>query len=113
MQRDAAYGVFELGMNHPGEIRELAALVRPQVAIITNIEPAHIGNFTSITEIADAKPESFESLDANGTATLNRDNALFHHLRPRPQDDRLTRTLSSARHQASDAPHPQPPPPAP
>jgi UDP-N-acetylmuramoyl-tripeptide--D-alanyl-D-alanine ligase len=103
MQRDAAYGVFELGMNHPGEIRELTALVRPQVAIITNIEPAHIGNFASITEIADAKAEIFEGMDANGTAVLNRDNALFHHLCTRAEDAGITRLLSFGRHQDADA----------
>src|SRR3546814_2120101 len=86
MQRDAVYGVFEIGMNHPGEIRELTSLVRPHVAVITNIEPAHIGNFASITDIADAKAEIFEGMDANGTAVLNRDIALFHHLCARAED---------------------------
>jgi UDP-N-acetylmuramoyl-tripeptide--D-alanyl-D-alanine ligase len=103
MQRKAVYGIFELGMNHPGEIRELVALVRPQVAIITNIEPAHIGNFASITDIADAKAEIFEGLDANGTAVLNRDNALFHHLCTRAEDAGVTRILSFGRHKEADA----------
>jgi len=103
MSRQAVYGVFELGMNHPGEIRELTALVRPHVAIITNIEPAHIGNFSSITEIADAKAEIFEGMDANGTAVLNRDNALFHHLRTKAEDAGVTRILSFGRHKEADA----------
>ncbi|MGF1629669.1 MAG: UDP-N-acetylmuramoylalanyl-D-glutamyl-2,6-diaminopimelate--D-alanyl-D-alanine ligase [Kiloniellaceae bacterium] len=103
MEREAVYGVFELGMNHPGEIRELTTLVRPHVAIITNIEPAHIGNFTSITEIADAKAEIFEGMDANGTAVLNRDNALFHHLCTKAEDAGITRILSFGRHQEADA----------
>jgi len=103
MQRNADYGVFELGMNHPGEIRELATLVRPQVAIITNIEPAHIGNFSSIIEIADAKAEIFEGMDANGTAVLNRDNALFHHLCTKAEDAGISRIVSFGRHQEADA----------
>lgn len=103
MERNAAYGIFELGMNHPGEIRELAGLVRPHVAIITNIEPAHIGNFASITEIADAKAEIFEGMDQRGTAVLNRDNALFHHLRTRAQDAGLGCILSFGRHKEADA----------
>lgn len=103
MQRDAVYGVFELGMNHPGEIRELTALVRPHVSIITNIEPAHIGNFTSITEIADAKSEIFEGMDSNGTAVLNRDNALFHHLCTKAEDAGVTRIVSFGRHKEADA----------
>ncbi len=103
MQRDAVYGIFELGMNHPGEIRELTALVRPHVSIITNIEPAHIGNFSSITEIADAKAEIFEGMDANGTAVLNRDNALFHHLRTKAEDAGVTRIISFGRHKEAEA----------
>lgn len=103
MQRDAVYGIFELGMNHPGEIRELTALVRPHVCIITNIEPAHIGNFASITEIADAKAEIFEGMDSNGTAVLNRDNALYHHLCTKAEDAGVTRIVSFGRHKEADA----------
>ena len=103
MERQAVYGIFELGMNNPGEIRELTALVRPHVAIITNIEPAHIGNFNSITDIADAKAEIFEGMDANGTAVLNRDNALFHHLCTKAEDAGVTRILSFGRHKEADA----------
>jgi len=103
MDREAVYGIFELGMNHPGEIRELSALVRPHVAIITNIEPAHIGNFTSISEIADAKAEIFEGMDANGTAVLNRDNALFHHLCTKAEDAGVSRILSFGQHKEADA----------
>jgi UDP-N-acetylmuramoyl-tripeptide--D-alanyl-D-alanine ligase len=103
MDRKAVYGIFELGMNHPGEIRELSALVRPHVAIITNIEPAHIGNFSSITEIADAKAEIFEGMDPNGTAVLNRDNALFHHLCTKAEDAGITRIVSFGRHKEADA----------
>lgn len=103
MQRNAEYGVFELGMNHPGEIRELTALVRPHVAIITNIEPAHIGNFTSIGEIADAKAEIFEGMDANGTVVLNRDNPLFHHLCTKAEDAGISRIISFGRHKEANA----------
>ncbi len=80
MARDANYGVFELGMNHPGEIRELSALLRPGVALITNVEAVHIGYFASIEEIAAAKAEIFEDMGADGVAVLNRDNPFFDHL---------------------------------
>lgn len=103
MQRDADYGIFELGMNHAGEISELTALVRPHVSIITNIEPAHLGNFDSITGIADAKAEIFEGMDANGCAVLNRDNALFHHLRDKAEAAGLSRIITFGRHQEADA----------
>src|SRR3546814_6594097 len=56
-----------------------------------------------ITEIADAKAEIFEGMDANGTAVLNRDNALFHHLCTRAEDAGVTRILSFGRHKEADA----------
>jgi len=59
MPRSAAFGVFEIGMNHAGEITPLVAMVRPQVAIVTTIAASHLGNFASLDEIADAKAEIF------------------------------------------------------
>ena len=58
MPRDAAYGVFEMGMNHAGEIAALTAQVRPHVAVITTIAPAHIEMLGSMEAIADAKAET-------------------------------------------------------
>ncbi|HYL48260.1 MAG TPA: UDP-N-acetylmuramoylalanyl-D-glutamyl-2,6-diaminopimelate--D-alanyl-D-alanine ligase [Stellaceae bacterium] len=80
MPRDTAYGVFEMGMNHPGEIDALTRLVRPDVAVITTIEPAHLGFFPSVEAIADAKAEIFNGMDARGCAVLNRDNPYFDRL---------------------------------
>ena len=74
MPRTSKYGVFEMGMNHPGELRELTALVRPDVAIITTIAPAHIGFFKDENEIAIAKAEIFEGLTEGGTAIIPLDN---------------------------------------
>lgn len=73
---DAAYGVFELGMNHAGEIAQLTRLAQPDVAIITTIAPVHLEYFNSTFEIAEAKAEIFEGM-SGGTAILNRDNAYF------------------------------------
>ncbi|UUR07752.1 UDP-N-acetylmuramoyl-tripeptide--D-alanyl-D-alanine ligase [Sphingomonas glaciei] len=70
MPRDSVYGVFEMGMNHAGEIRTLVAMVRPHVALITAIAPAHIENLGSVEAIADAKAEIFEGLEAGGTAII-------------------------------------------
>jgi UDP-N-acetylmuramoyl-tripeptide--D-alanyl-D-alanine ligase len=81
MARDCQFGIFEMGMNHPGELRELTALVRPHVAIITTIAPAHIGFFKDETEIADAKAEIFEGLVPGGTAIIPADNAHYPRLR--------------------------------
>ncbi len=63
----AAYGIFELGMNHSGEIAVLTRLVRPHVAVITTVEPTHLGFFPSIEAIADAKSEIFLGLEPSGS----------------------------------------------
>ncbi|GAA4011110.1 UDP-N-acetylmuramoyl-tripeptide--D-alanyl-D-alanine ligase [Sphingomonas swuensis] len=73
MPRDSVYGVFEMGMNHEGEIRGLVAMVRPHVALITAIASAHIENLGSMEAIADAKGEIFEGLEPGGTAIIPND----------------------------------------
>ncbi|WP_344708186.1 UDP-N-acetylmuramoyl-tripeptide--D-alanyl-D-alanine ligase [Sphingomonas humi] len=73
MPRDSVYGIFEMGMNHAGEIRALAAMVRPHVALITAIAPAHIENLGSLEAISDAKGEIFEGLEPGGTAIIPND----------------------------------------
>ncbi|MDR9759088.1 UDP-N-acetylmuramoylalanyl-D-glutamyl-2,6-diaminopimelate--D-alanyl-D-alanine ligase [Rhizobium redzepovicii] len=80
MPDDTDYGVFEVGMNHPGEIRPLVEMIRPDVAIITTIAPAHLGNFKNIKEIAAAKAEIFEGVEPGGHVVLNRDNDQFNFL---------------------------------
>jgi UDP-N-acetylmuramoyl-tripeptide--D-alanyl-D-alanine ligase len=77
---DACYGVFELGMNHPGEIASLTRLVRPHIAVITTVEPVHLGFFPSVEAIADAKAEIFLGLEPEGVAVLNRDNPHYSRL---------------------------------
>lgn len=80
MPRDTVFGVFELGMNHPGEIAPLTRMVRPHVAIVTTVEAVHLEFFASTEQIADAKAEIFEGLEPGGVAVLNRDNRHFHRL---------------------------------
>ena len=81
MPADSDYGVFEMGMNHAGEIAALTAMVRPHVALVTAIAPAHIEFFPSgIDGIADAKGEIFAGLEPGGTAIIPFDS---------PQRDRL------------------------
>lgn len=80
LPRAAKFGVFEVGMNHFGEIRLLNAFVRPHVALITTIAPAHIEFFGNCDAIADAKSEIFESLAPGGAALVPADI---------PQSDRL------------------------
>ena len=70
----ARFGVFEMGMNHAGEIADLTCQVRPDVAVITTIAPAHIENLGSEEAIADAKAEIFRGLKPGGTAIIPADS---------------------------------------
>ncbi|SFO28886.1 UDP-N-acetylmuramoyl-tripeptide--D-alanyl-D-alanine ligase [Mesorhizobium sp. NFR06] len=74
MPQDCDYAVFEIGMNHPGEITPLVKMVRPHIAIVTLIAAAHLGFFKNLDEIAKAKAEIFEGLEPGGAAVLNRDD---------------------------------------
>jgi UDP-N-acetylmuramoyl-tripeptide--D-alanyl-D-alanine ligase len=97
MTRDATYGIFELGMNHAGEISPLAKLVRPEVAIITTIDAAHLEFFKSTAEIADAKAEIFDGLEEGGTVLLPADNAHFGRLVERARERHVDTILSFGR----------------
>jgi UDP-N-acetylmuramyl-tripeptide synthetase/UDP-N-acetylmuramoyl-tripeptide--D-alanyl-D-alanine ligase len=103
MARDCAYAVFELGMNHPGEIGPLSRQVRPKVAIITTVEPAHLEFFPSVEAISDAKAEIFEGLDSGGIAILNRDNPHFERLAKSATAQGVGRIVSFGRHAEAQA----------
>jgi len=75
MPREAEFAVLEMGMNNKGEIAALTRQVRPHVAIVTAIAPAHIENLGSEEAIADAKGEIFEGLEPEGTAIVPNDSA--------------------------------------
>ena len=81
MPRGTRYGIFEMGMNHAGELTELAKMVRPNVAIITAIAPAHKAFFDTIEAIADAKAEIFAGLEPGGTAIIPYDSPYAGRLR--------------------------------
>jgi UDP-N-acetylmuramoyl-tripeptide--D-alanyl-D-alanine ligase len=70
MPRDAKFGVFEMGMNHAGELLALTHMVRPHIALVTTIAPAHTEFFASEAAIADAKGEIFQGLEPGGTAIV-------------------------------------------
>src|SRR5437588_529929 len=97
---DAAY---ELGMNHAGEIAPLARLVRPQVAIITAIEPVHLEFFASVDAIADAKAEIFSGIEPGGAAVINRDNLHFARLKQNAQRAGAERVVGFGEHADADA----------
>lgn len=72
------YAVFELGANHPHEIAHTVAVVKPDVALINNIAPAHVEGFGSIEGVAHAKGEIYQGLGAHGTAVVNDDDHYAH-----------------------------------
>ncbi|MET0194335.1 MAG: Mur ligase family protein, partial [Hyphomicrobiaceae bacterium] len=81
MPARARFGVFEMGMNHAGEISALTRQVRPDVAVITTIAPAHIEMLGSEEAIADAKAEIFEGLEPGGVAVIPADSPHFARLK--------------------------------
>jgi UDP-N-acetylmuramoyl-tripeptide--D-alanyl-D-alanine ligase len=102
MPEDSDFGVFEVGMNHPDEIRPLVKMIEPHVAIITTIAPAHLGNFNSLEEIAAAKAEIFEGLVPGGDAILNRDNDQFAFLEREAQARGVQNIHSFGQHAKAD-----------
>ena len=84
---DVKYAIFEIGMNHAGEITPLVKMVRPHVAVVTTVEPVHLEYFGSVEKIADAKAEIFLGLEPGGAAVINRDNG---------QHDRLAAAAKAA-----------------
>jgi UDP-N-acetylmuramoyl-tripeptide--D-alanyl-D-alanine ligase len=81
MPKNTRFGVFEVGMNHAGEIDALTRLIRPHIAIITTVAPVHLGFFRSVEKIADAKAEIFRGLERGGTAIINRDSPYYERLK--------------------------------
>lgn len=100
---DAKFGVFEIGMNHAGEITPLVKLVRPHIAIITTIEPVHLEYFSGIEAIADAKAEIFLGIEPGGAAILNRDNSQFARLETLAKAAHVARVVGFGTDAKSDA----------
>ena len=74
LRQEHEIAVVELGMNHAGEITALAAIAQPDIGVVTNVAPVHLGFFDSIAGIARAKYELIQSLPVNGIAVLNADD---------------------------------------
>lgn len=100
---DARFAVFEIGMNHAGEITPLVKMVRPHVAVITTVEPVHLEFFSGVEAIADAKAEIFEGVEPDGAVVLNRDNEHFTRLRKRAKELGIARIVSFGADEKADA----------
>ena len=103
LPRDAQFAVFELGMNHAGEIAPLSRLVRPHVALVTNVGPVHVENFPDGEGgVARAKAEVFEGMPPGGVAVLNADDKWFELLADAARAAGA-KVLSFGRHEGCDA----------
>ena len=99
----AKYAVFEIGMNHAGEITPLTQLVRPHVAIITGIAPVHLEYFGSLEKIADAKAEIFVGVEPGGAAVINRDIRQYAQLAKAAEAAGVKRIVSFGANAKADA----------
>jgi UDP-N-acetylmuramoyl-tripeptide--D-alanyl-D-alanine ligase len=102
MPADSDYAVFELGMNHAGEIEPLSRMVRPHVVLITNIAAVHTEFFDSIEDIANAKAEIFAGLESGGIAILNKDDDWFDHLKGAARSAGVRRIMTFGEREGAD-----------
>ncbi len=98
MPESVSFGVFEMGMNHPGEIEPLSRMARPHVAVVTAVEAVHKAQFESVEAIADAKAEIFSGVVDGGIAVLNRDTPQFARLARAAGDSGIGRIVGFGRH---------------
>jgi UDP-N-acetylmuramoyl-tripeptide--D-alanyl-D-alanine ligase len=94
LPREARFGVFEIGMNHAGEITPLVKMVRPHISVITTVAAAHLEFFASVADIAVAKAEIFLGLEPGGTAVLNGDHEYLHILFGRAREAGVSRIVT-------------------
>jgi UDP-N-acetylmuramoyl-tripeptide--D-alanyl-D-alanine ligase len=103
MPRETRFGVFEIGMNHAGEITPLVDMVKPHIAIVTTVAPVHLEFFDGIEGIADAKAEIFSGLWPGGLAIINRDDGTYERMRAHAEASPARYVLSFGEHQDADA----------
>jgi UDP-N-acetylmuramoyl-tripeptide--D-alanyl-D-alanine ligase len=103
LPQSAKYAVFEIGMNHAGEITPLVKMARPHVAIVTAIAPVHLEFFGTLEKIAEAKAEIFLGLEQGGTAVINRDSPQFDQLSRAAKDAAVSHIVGFGEHAQAEA----------
>jgi UDP-N-acetylmuramoyl-tripeptide--D-alanyl-D-alanine ligase len=103
LPREARYGVFEIGMNHPGEIEPLARQVEAHVGVVTNVGPAHIGFMGSEEAIADEKACLFAGMAQGAVAVLNRDGKHYERLAGHARRFGVSRIVGFGRGETAEA----------
>jgi UDP-N-acetylmuramoyl-tripeptide--D-alanyl-D-alanine ligase len=102
MPEDTDFAIIEMGMNHSGEIAHLTKISRPNIAIITNVEAAHIEFFANVEEIADAKTEIIEGLEPNGVLLLPSDNQHYQYMKDKAIDFGINNIVSFGTNRPTD-----------
>lgn len=102
MPKDTRFGIFEVGMNHAGEISPLSKMVEPDVAIITLVDAVHLEAFDSVEGIAYAKAEIFDGLNKDGVAILNKDNVWCDLLSKQAMKTGNRKVIYFGEHEAAD-----------
>jgi len=100
---EAKFGIFEMGMNHAGEMEDLTKKVKPDVVIINNIEEVHLEFFKSTKYIADAKAEIFQGMGKSGIAVLNKDTKHYERLVSSAKKQGIKKIYSFGYNEKSDA----------
>ncbi len=89
LEQEHKYGVFEIGMSKKGEIDSLSSVVKPNIAIITNIAEAHIENFKNLNHIAKAKGEIINNISSQGSLIIDRDNKFFNYFKTKAEKNKI------------------------
>jgi len=88
---DADFAIYEMGAGKPGDIAYLTAIVRPDVAVVNNVAPAHLERMGSLLGIADTKGAIYDALPSGGVAVINADDAFAPYFAERAHGHRLIR----------------------
>lgn len=103
LPRKADYGIFEMGLTREGDLAALSMLARPDIAVVTTIEPRPLESFSSIEAIVDAQTEIFQGMNENGTVILNRDNEYYVRFASEAKIQGIKKNLSFSKKGKADA----------